>query len=149
MHRLRQFRPLQNPYKIHMNHEESMCTSGMLKSFTLEELSSPGTYAFSVQAVLPVSTPPQNQFSIILRQQPTETVVDAAFGLAGWPLVEIATSQPILAWTTAQLGEVSSVTVSFSMQNATGALRALLFNLQLGSFYGSGGASCRSSFRNG
>eukprot|EP00434_Breviolum_minutum_P008476 symbB.v1.2.007479.t1/scaffold410.1/size210127/6 len=88
-----------------------------------------GTYAFSVTAELPPVTPPQNHFSIIIRQQPTENVVDAAFGLPGWPIIDIDSSQPILAWTTAQLGEVSSVTISFTMQNATGALRAFLINL--------------------
>ena len=51
--------------------------------------------------------------------------------LPGWPIIEIDSSQPILAWTTAQLGEVSSVTISFTMQNATGALRAFLINLHL------------------
>ena len=52
-------------------------------ALTKKQQADAGTYAFSVTAELPPVTPPQNHFSIIIRQQPTENVVDAAFGSLG------------------------------------------------------------------
>eukprot|EP00913_Durusdinium_trenchii_P002624 g2430.t1 len=117
-----------------LNLPEASCAAEGLGQLRLELGSSlqSGTYAFSVHGDLPTVTPPQNDFSMIIRQVPTEQVADAAFGVPGWPLGELETSQPLLAWSTAGVGEVSSVTISFFMRNVTGALRALLINLPSG-----------------
>ncbi|CAJ1405442.1 unnamed protein product [Effrenium voratum] len=90
---------------------------------------SPGTYAFTVQGDLPAQTPVENSFSVLLKRQPTEHVVDAAFGLPGWPTLDLQISQPLLAWSTASAAEISKVTVSFAVQEASQQLRALLISL--------------------
>eukprot|EP00930_Biecheleria_cincta_P001431 TRINITY_DN102575_c0_g1_i1.p1 TRINITY_DN102575_c0_g1~~TRINITY_DN102575_c0_g1_i1.p1 ORF type:complete len:3349 (+),score=445.13 TRINITY_DN102575_c0_g1_i1:84-10130(+) len=98
----------------------------------LDETLRPNTYAFTVSGRLPAETPEPNLFSIIVRQQSNEQIVDAAFGLAGWPSGSISSTQPTLAWTTAGYGKISLITIAFSIGNATSALQALLISLPPG-----------------
>ncbi|CAE7897229.1 unnamed protein product [Symbiodinium microadriaticum] len=98
----------------------------------LEESLQPGTFSFTVTGELPSQTPQQNVFSIVIRRSPSEHVVDAAFDFVGWQIRDVSISQPVLAWSTASFQEISTVTISFTVQLATIALRAMLISLPPG-----------------
>eukprot|EP00439_Symbiodinium_sp_Y106_P073537 s598_g13.t2 len=108
-----------------------------------------GTFSFTVTGELPSQTPQQNVFSIVIRRSPSEHVVDAAFDFVGWQIRDVSISQPVLAWSTASFQEspgilgqppeafslevmISTVTMSFTVQLATIALRAMLIGLPPG-----------------
>jgi len=95
----------------------------------LDETLRPATYSFTIGGTLPEATPSQNIFSLVIREQSSEDVVDACFGLAGWPTLDIQATQPTLAWSTAGYDEVSRVTLAFSLDIRTDSLRALIVTL--------------------
>jgi len=90
-----------------------------------------GSFAFAIEADLPATTPEVNTFDLILRDQ-DNNVMDAYFGLAGKPLVQIYAETPSLAWSRADPGQNSVITVGFTLTRDTINIRAVLITMPMG-----------------
>jgi len=99
---------------------------------SLSESLQAGSYAFTVRGEIPEEDPNPNLFAVIVRERATEEIIDAAFDLPGWPLVELQMTQPTLAWSTGAFGGRSSVTVGFTLSNYTSLVQLVLISLPPG-----------------
>jgi len=90
------------------------------------------SYAFAARVSVPPSTPSLPVFSVAIRELGTEVIVDAAFDVPGWLVRDLQVMQPSLAWSTASYGELSSATVTFTLNNETGLLLSILVALPSG-----------------
>jgi len=84
-----------------------------------------GTYSFAVHVDLPPETPSVNTFNLIIQDQ-YGNVVDAAYAVAGQPLVNVGAEQPTLQWSRADAGQPTLVTIGINFTRATPGLQALL-----------------------
>lgn len=85
---------------------------------TLNGTLAPGEYAFVLTAATPADTPPDNSFAVLLRDSKL-AVQDAAMNLPGpkfQPAVKVV--RPSLAWTSAEPGQASRITVRFAVSAA-------------------------------
>mmetsp|Transcript_40564 Transcript_40564/g.128494 ORF Transcript_40564/g.128494 Transcript_40564/m.128494 type:complete len:1697 (+) Transcript_40564:2365-7455(+) len=98
----------------------------------LNETLRAGSYSFVTEAVLPASMPTLPTFAVAVRENGAEAMVDAAFDVPGWPSASLLVTQPTLAWSTAGYGQLSSVTITLTFNNATDALLSFLISLPPG-----------------
>merc|ERR1712054_250242 len=101
-------------------------------TISLNETLTPGSYSFGAKMSIAGELPADNSFALIVRERTTELIIDAAFELPGKPFVPVLMTQPSLAWSTADYGGLSSVTVGFTFTNKTDILRAVLVSLPSG-----------------
>jgi len=94
----------------------------------LQEPLTRGTYAFAITADLPPQTPEVNTFNIIIQDQYNK-VVDSAYGVIGEEIVNIGAESPTLAWSRADPGQPTMVTVGITFTEDTSNLQALLIML--------------------
>jgi len=87
-----------------------------------------GTYSFALTADLPPQTPEVNSFNIII-QDAYSNVVDAAYAVTGEEIVNIAAEAPTLAWSRADPGQSTTVTIGVTFTAETIGLQALLIVL--------------------
>jgi hypothetical protein len=87
-----------------------------------------GSYAFAINADIPAQTPPDNTFSIIIKNQDNQ-VVDAAYGMAGQEIVNMGVGEPVLSWADRpQPGERTIVTFGMTFTAPTTGIKAVLLN---------------------
>eukprot|EP00929_Paragymnodinium_shiwhaense_P100748 TRINITY_DN632_c3_g1_i1.p1 TRINITY_DN632_c3_g1~~TRINITY_DN632_c3_g1_i1.p1 ORF type:complete len:3134 (+),score=549.00 TRINITY_DN632_c3_g1_i1:175-9576(+) len=85
-------------------------------TLTLNGTLSQGVYAFAVTAKLPMATPSDNTFSLLVMDR-NGKVQDAAVGVAGIDIGPSLGVDPLpLQWTSAEAGGVSTVTMGFAVQ---------------------------------
>ncbi|CAE8635602.1 unnamed protein product, partial [Polarella glacialis] len=87
-----------------------------------------GQYAFALSADLPPETPSVNTFNIIIRDQ-DNNVVDAAYSVMGMDIVNIAASDPTLAWSKSDPGQRTQITMGITFSRDTPGVKALLIML--------------------
>eukprot|EP00931_Biecheleriopsis_adriatica_P114614 TRINITY_DN90538_c0_g1_i1.p1 TRINITY_DN90538_c0_g1~~TRINITY_DN90538_c0_g1_i1.p1 ORF type:complete len:3212 (+),score=723.49 TRINITY_DN90538_c0_g1_i1:26-9637(+) len=87
-----------------------------------------GQYAFALKVDLPPETPSVNTFSLIIRDQ-DNNVVDAAYSIQGMPIVNIWVSDPTLAWSKAEPGQKTQITLGLTFTKDTPNVKALLIML--------------------
>merc|ERR1711972_586379 len=85
-----------------------------------------GQYAFAVTADLPTETPMDNTFNIIITDQ-DNNVVDAAYGIQGLPILgSLHVDAATLAWSKADMGQPTMITVGLTFVQDTRYIKALL-----------------------
>jgi len=103
------------------------CIDDPLQLQLLESLTR-GTYAFGVTVDLPPQTPEVNTFNIIIQDQ-YNNVVDAAYAIQGEEVVDLGAEAPSLAWSRADPGQPSVITIGITFTRDTSNLKALLVTL--------------------
>ena len=84
----------------------------------LAETLVPGSYAFSVRAQIPMSTPINNMFSLVLFDK-FNMVQDAAMNIAGRVIRSGLNFEGIaLYWSRADMGKLSAITVGFKVKDS-------------------------------
>jgi hypothetical protein len=84
------------------------------------------TYSFAVAVDLPASKPTPNNFNLVIRDT-TKDVVDANYGLAGYDLVKVPVLSPTLAWSRADPGQTSIITMGITFTSDYDKVKAILF----------------------
>ena len=85
-------------------------------------------YAFALLVDLPPETPSANTFSVIVRDQ-DNNVVDAAYSIQGKPIVQIGVTDPYLAWSQAEPGQRTQITIGLTFTRDTPNVKAVLIML--------------------
>lgn len=93
-----------------------------------------GTYAFAVACDMPPETPEANTFNIIIRDQ-DNNVMDAAYQMPGQTIKQIDVSNPTLAWSRADPGQHSIITVGITFDEDTTGVKAVLIKLPIMFFH--------------
>jgi len=92
------------------------------------------TYSFAVEADMPPQNPTVNTFDLILRDV-DNNVIDAAYGIQGQQIVEIGVETPTIAWSRADPGQNSKITIGVTFTQDTQGVKALLINFPTGFFH--------------
>jgi hypothetical protein len=101
------------------------CTDKPLKM----KLSQPlliGSYAFTLDADLPLTTPLENSFNLILRDQDLN-VVDAGFQMLGTAVAVMPLKQPTLSWSASLANARSVISMSISLNGTWTGVEAVMF----------------------
>jgi len=83
---------------------------------------------------MPAQTPEVNTFDVIIRDQ-DNNVIDAAYAVQGQRIVDIGVGSPTLAWSSADPGQHSMITIGVSFTRDTSGIKALLINFPTGFFH--------------
>jgi hypothetical protein len=87
----------------------------------------PGDFVMPIRATLPLTTPLENQFNMIMRNDDGD-VVDGVFGILGRPLVDsslVSVINASVVMNTTTVGSRAQVTVSFTTLKSTTSIDAI------------------------
>jgi hypothetical protein len=102
--------------------------SAPVVSLIMNDTLTPGDYAFIMTVRTPSSTPANNQFSVLLKDERGK-VQDSAMNLPGQSIhPDLSAVAKSLEWTSSEAGQASTITVGFKMNSAAsaGVLGAIL-----------------------
>lgn len=105
------------------------CVDDPLELF-LKDTMSTGEYSFGLDVDLPMQTPVDNTWSIIVKNQ-EDDVVDAAFRIEGQKLIDIAVDLPMLTWSAATPGQRTMITFGLTFTGQTIRVLAFLLSFPL------------------
>jgi len=106
----------------------SSLTHGLLLNRTSNGLYvAPGDYVMPIRVSLPLSTPRPNTFDIVMRD-PSGTVVDGVYGLAGRPITDsslVSVVDAHISMNTTTVGRNALITLSFKTEQPTTSVDAI------------------------